>query len=314
MADELTKILFISGQGRSGSTLLSRFLGSLPNLIEIGEVSYIWERGLIENHLCGCGSPFTECPFWQEVFNVAFGGFAHVDATWMSSVNKQIRRSRNTIKFSTTKDTYGGEYNAFRANMRKLYLAIRHVSGCQIIVDSSKRPTYLFTLRDLDQIQFYALHLVRDSRAVAYSWQRKRRRPEVMGAETHMIQMQPTKVSRMWLMWNVISELSRLFTDVPYIRIYYEKFMKEPVETVVDILSWMGESTIGVDLDSLVDNTLERHTVSGNPMRFQKEIKIKADMEWEAKMNISDRRLVTLMTYPMLLRYGYRKMRSKPLD
>ena len=76
----------------------------------------------------------------------------------------------------------------------------------------------------------------------------------------------------------------------------------------------MGESTIGVDLDSLVDNTLERHTVSGNPMRFQKEIKIKADMEWEAKMNISDRRLVTLMTYPMLLRYGYRKMRSKPLD
>ena len=47
------------------------------------------------------------------------------------------------------------------------------------------------------------------------------------------------------------------------------------------------------------------HTVAGNPDRFQSEVKIKTDIEWQTKMPRADRLLVTALTFPLLLHLGY---------
>ena len=48
------------------------------------------------------------------------------------------------------------------------------------------------------------------------------------------------------------------------------------------------------------------HTVSGNPGRFRKgTIELRADEEWKAKMRGADKNVVTALTAPLLLKYGY---------
>src|SRR6476469_754930 len=54
-------VLFIAGWGRSGSTLLDRMLGQVPGVFSAGELRDIWDRGVREDRLCGCGQPFHEC-------------------------------------------------------------------------------------------------------------------------------------------------------------------------------------------------------------------------------------------------------------
>ncbi len=73
------KILFLAGWQRSGSTLLHRVLGQIDRVFPAGELWHIWQQGLLEYRLCGCGSRFQDCPFWAEVSEQALGGVSSID-------------------------------------------------------------------------------------------------------------------------------------------------------------------------------------------------------------------------------------------
>jgi len=48
------------------------------------------------------------------------------------------------------------------------------------------------------------------------------------------------------------------------------------------------------------------HTVSGNPNRFRTGlVRLRPDDEWAFRMGARDKTLVTLLTLPLLARYGY---------
>ena len=53
------KLLFIGGLGRSGSTLIEKLLNEFNDAFAIGESVHLWERGLRDNELCGCGEAFA---------------------------------------------------------------------------------------------------------------------------------------------------------------------------------------------------------------------------------------------------------------
>ena len=63
----MTKVLYIGGYSRSGSTLLDRMVGQIPAHRSTGELGYITTHSLQENRLCGCGARFLDCPFWTRV-------------------------------------------------------------------------------------------------------------------------------------------------------------------------------------------------------------------------------------------------------
>jgi hypothetical protein len=49
------------------------------------------------------------------------------------------------------------------------------------------------------------------------------------------------------------------------------------------------------------------HTVAGNPLRFRRgDVAIEADLEWRSRLEAGPRRVVTALTWPLLLRYGFR--------
>src|SRR3954471_11974980 len=95
------RVLYVAGTGRSGSTLLARILDRADGVFAAGEVRYLWQRGLVEDRLCGCGERFTECPFWSDVLERAFGAQGPVDARRVMAEQRAVTRLRHVPRLLT---------------------------------------------------------------------------------------------------------------------------------------------------------------------------------------------------------------------
>src|SRR5438445_480847 len=70
------------------------------------------------------------------------------------------------------------------------------------------------------------IHLVRDSRAVAYSWTRNKGRPSPIGEQKLMPQFRPADTAIRWVVSN--AALHMLAAKVSYTRVKYEEFILYP--------------------------------------------------------------------------------------
>ena len=68
-------VVYLSGFGRSGSTLVERMLGAAPGWVNVGELVDLARSVARADELCGCGEPFSRCPVWTQVGEAAFGGW-----------------------------------------------------------------------------------------------------------------------------------------------------------------------------------------------------------------------------------------------
>ena len=141
------RVLYIAGTGRSGSTLLANTLGQVKGIFNAGEIRYIWQRGMLENRLCGCGRHFADCPFWQKVLHEATGP-GMPDAQSMARLQSQLTRVRHLPSIAFRRDLRGSaDFDRYRSVLARLYSAVQHVAGSEVIVDSSKLPSLRATAR-----------------------------------------------------------------------------------------------------------------------------------------------------------------------
>lgn len=312
MTDDPLRILYIGGFGRSGSTLLERTLSRVDGFCGVGEVRHIWDRSFADNQLCGCGQVFRDCAFWRAVADSAFGGFERVDAQRMVELKGLVDRTRFIPSaLAQWPAGYHARFVEYAAVLDRLYRGIRDVSGCRVIIDSSKEPSYAFVLRALPGVELSVLHLIRDSRAVAFSWLKKKRRPEVHWQHELMARYSPMSSALHWLTFNGLMHSGRAVAT-RYLRVHYESFADEPAREVQRILTWIGAEGTPAGIAGRTLAVGVDHTASGNPMRFERgPITIKPDDEWRAQMAPRDRRLLTATTLPLLLAYGYLRPSSR---
>jgi hypothetical protein len=306
-----TKIIYIGGWGRSGSTLLDRVLGQIPGVVSLGELREVWQRGLVENRPCGCGLPFCDCPFWTAVGDIAFGGWQAIDQREVLHLRYSLDRpwSVPVLAAPTGLGLVRRPLQRYAALLQRLYAAIREVSGAQVVVDSSKLPSHAMILRRVPGVDLSLVHLVRDSRGVAYSWQKHVRNRVTAGEPKYLEKYDPFSASMRYDLYNGLTRLvGRL--GVPYILMRYEDFVARPKECLERILIHAGLSP-SVDLSFVHDGEITlapNHTVDGNPMRFSVgSIDLRVDDEWTRTMPSRDRFWVTALTAPMLRGYGYRR-------
>ena len=306
------RVLYVGGLGRSGSTLIERLIGQLPGVCPVGELVHLWERGITEGERCGCGQPFRQCPFWQQVGQAAFGGWDEIDLGRIAALRGQLDRNRFIPALAGRKPRPGlrpdlDEYTSYYA---RLYAAIAEVSGCELVIDSSKHPSLAHCLRWQPDVDLRVLHVIRDSRAVAYSWSRQVRRPDSDG-ESYMTRYSPAVAAGQWNIQNsAFHLLARLGT--PTMRLKYEDVVADPREALHRLASFAGLpaqasypflSTDGISSWAELGGA---HTVSGNPMRFATgKIPIRGDERWRSAMAKADKRAVTALTLPLLAGYGY---------
>jgi hypothetical protein len=302
-------VLFIAGAGRSGSTILDNVLGQVEGLVSVGELRYVWERGLVENRLCGCGSHFRECPFWRAVLTDAFGSIEGADPDRMRMLQGRGVRARYLpvmLGPQRVRESLVARLGEYPDALQKLYRSVIRKSKSRVVVDSSKLPAYGFVLGMLPSIDLRVVHLIRDPRATAFSWLRKKRQPD-KGAGAYMERQGPVKSSVLWSVWNAAAGLLWGGRPERYLRIRYEDFVARPQDAIRKILALVGEHPEHLPFESESSVRLAaNHTVAGNPSRFERgTVEIRPDVEWKSKMSRRDRAAVMAITWPLLRRYGY---------
>ncbi len=307
MSDERVKVLYVVGLGRSGSTILSNSLGQVGGYFSAGELNFIWRHNVIENRLCGCGRPFHECPVWTRVMEEAFGGMDAVDPREMMRLQSLGTRTRHIPLMLTDRGDriLKERLEKLLINYGRLYAAIGAVTGSRVILDSSKEPAHGYAMSLVPGVDFRVVHLIRDPRAAAYSWLKKKPQPDSEEIE-HMVRFSPAKSAALWDAWNASAEALWRRSPEKYLRLRYEDFVAEPRASLERIL-WLVGVTAELPLAGEREVSLGvSHTVSGNPNRFETgAVELRPDHEWISNMSPRDRTLVTALTLPLLPRYDY---------
>ena len=307
MSEERVKVLYVVGLGRSGSTILSNSLGQIGGYFSAGELNFIWRHNVVENRLCGCGRPFRECPVWTKVMDEAFGGMDVVDPREMMRLQASGTRTRHIPLMLAPRGerVLKERLEKLLMNYGRLYDAIASVTGSRVVVDSSKEPAHGYAMSMVPGVDFRVVHLIRDPRAAAYSWLKKKPQPDTDTRE-HMVRFSPTKSSALWDSWNASAEALWRRSPERYLRLRYEDFVAEPRKSLARILGLVG---VTAELPLAGEREVRlgvSHTVSGNPNRFDTgAVELRPDQEWVSSMSPRDRALVTALTLPLLKHYGY---------
>jgi len=304
------RIAFLGGFGRSGSTLLERMLNEVPGVSAIGETVHLWQRGLRDDERCGCGERFSRCPHWQAVGEAAYGGWDQLDVDGVLALKASVERTRYVprlaaLGISTGKARALDEYCDL---YRRLYRGVAAVTGDSVLVDASKHASLAYALRRAADLDLRVLHMVRDSRGVAYSWSKQVRRTEIADDEVYMPRYSPARAAVLWAASNSLFDLlGRLGT--PVFRLRYEDLLAAPGLVFGDVLGYLGLPAGEEALRFLQSDSAElgaSHTIGGNPMRFSTgRLTLRTDEAWRREMPPVARLQVSALTAWPLAKYGY---------
>ena len=301
-------VVLLAGQTRSGSTILERLLGEVDGVAAAGEVQLLWERGFVSNQLCGCGVPFRECSFWRAVLPDMMAGGGR-EALRVHALHRQVVRWRRLPVLAWPRlrtPAFREHLDALAGIMEDVYRRICGISGCRVVVDSSKSAPHGLFLAGLPGIDLRVVHLVRDSRGVAFSWQRPKLRPEITGTPTYFDRHGPLWSAAWWSFANWGSErVARRAGGAVLVR--YEDLVRWPRETLGRVLAGLGVETERFDfLDGRLATLGPAHTVSGNPVRFRTgPVEIREDDAWRRETGAFRSALIWALSWRRMSRYGY---------
>ena len=304
------RVLYVVGSGRSGTTLLDNVLGTLPGYFSTGELQLLW-LALRQRSGCGCGRPVADCEVWSRVIERCHREISWFDPQRVEHLVQNELRIKHTprlLRRLPHQLQTRPELAQLAEVLRSVYLGTAEYTGSRVIVDSSKSPAPATILSALEEaIDPFIVLLVRDPRAVAYSWRSRqptldRHRP----GEMH--QLTGLRSSLRWTATNLLGERvrKRLGKDRSLV-VRYEDFISNPRVTLKRIARMMGDDDIDLPLKDDATIVLgANHTVWGNRSRFiTGPVTLRMDRRWEKELPRSVSASVTALTLPGLMKYGY---------
>jgi len=305
------EVLYVGGLNRSGSTLADLMLDSLPGHVAVGELFYLWRNGVQHDGLCSCGRTFWACPFWAAVGAEAFGGWDQVDVDEVLRLQALVDRTSAIPRLLA-----GGPAGAFARAVRqyqdvlvRLYRAVARVAGASVVVDSSKRPSLAYVLVRTAGVKVTVVHVLRDPRGVVNSLTKVVALPPGAALRSEMPRSSTWKASRRWTTVNaMISALGLGATQV--VRVRYEDLVADPRAQLVRVLEAEGRTPPPDGFPALTSEGLavgETHLVAGGRIRLAGGVlALRRDEAWRTEMSPARQRVVSILTAPARLSYGYR--------
>lgn len=288
------RVIYIVGDGRSGSTLLSVLLGSLPTVESVGEL-YRWIefRGLPTR---GPVKP-EDAEFWRSIREAYFLAGGEGDFGRLEAAQAEVERYVNFPKCLL---------GLGRPSLRRIYeehtahvlSAIASVGRKALLVDSSRNMGRACAIARMYPGRVWLVHLVRDPRAVVRSYTRK-------NVE------QPPKSAGAAALQNAVknllsSSLRAVVGRGHFTRLRYEDLVNHPEETLRGLGDFLGIDTRPaiVSVQSSAPLAVP-HLLDGNRIRHQHQIVLQRDDAWRQELSPRDRWLAVLGTFPLFLLYGY---------
>jgi hypothetical protein len=296
------RVVYVVGKGRSGSTLLDDLLGTVPGVSSLGELRLLWSRGFTAGYRCACGELVAACPVWAPAVVDAVGSTSPESLAAVDELQSRVLSWSHVPRLLTTGP--GDDDLALGEVMGRLYGSVADRLGADVLVDSSKWPLPPGAFDMVPGFEAWVLHLVRDPRAVAHSYQR--RKGGVGQPELPRFGAVHTSLS--WSARNATAELGRRPVQAErFRRVRYEDLAADPRGTLRSLGEWLGIAD--ADRAFMDDRTVrlgEAHLVGGNPRRLERgDIEISADQEWSGGAVSRSQRVVGAFTAPLRARYGY---------
>jgi Sulfotransferase family len=294
------RVLYVAGLPHNGSTLLARVLGEVDGAFAAGEVCGL-SHWTTHGARCGCGLALADCPFWQEVLRTAFP-----DGEGLPRLLPERRwtHGRTLVPLVLGRDRE--RLRGYRDDLAKVYRAIAAVSGCGVVVDSSKSPTFAYIVDGAPGIELYGVHLVRDPRAASYSW----------SVDPHYHRTRGLTFGARWTLWNLELEALAARRRSRFVRLRLEDFVESPVAETRRVLRLVGADDADLPF---VDGTSARlpahHMVEGHASRFETGVvPIRASTTWRRRLSTRRELTTSLFASPLQLLYGYPVARRPARD
>lgn len=285
-------VVYLTGWGRSGSTVLNRLLVG-DHVVGVGELRLLWQRGVQQRQDCSCGKSWDTCELWNPVVHAVLGRHADTDPSITAGRLHDLGRKAGRA-ISRRPDDLDGAAGKYAAVLGEVYSNIAAQTGATVIVDSSKSPVHAMLAR-ASGVNATIVHLVRDPRAVVWSHQRAKVPPPGAAANTTE-QHGPLYVATRWVIRN--SFIDRRVE--PDLRIRYEDLVTNTAQVIRSIFDAAGQPVPppggGVE-----------HLIAGNLNRFEasRPLVLREDVEWRDAQPASHTRITELVAGRMMRRYDY---------
>ncbi len=280
------KVLFITGSGHCGSTLLTLMLGSHPECFGLGELNSLPNH--YKTNIPICGVCKEKCSFWDELNPKELKMLAAVLGNRRNNRYIPLKLEK-TMRKILKQDQVFHPYS-YLFSLRKE----------NVFVDASKAVGWInqrinaeeFTSGNLES---YLIHLVRDGRAVLSSYLR---RFKSITAESY---------TKEWREKTILK--NQLYDQFPADRkiiVRYEELATEPEKTLIQVCDLLG---IEFSSQMIPFWQYDHHVISGNSgvrsliwkskqeeveaevRKYQGEyyenqgLKIKLDLRWKKELS-----------------------------
>ena len=305
-----TKVLYVLGTQRGGSTIAGRVIGAQPGFAFGGEVRRLWARGVGPGRTCGCGLGFDACPLWSKVLPEALvdGVTAAQVTAWQEEVaphDHSWRGAERVVRASRPGARPWPALERYRTVMARMYTAMARALDARVLVDASKLPADAAVLMGIDGVEASVLHLVRDPRGVVHS-QLRRRAPSGGVQRARVLPLAGAWAVR----HGAARRLARGRGDAGWLELRYEDFATDPGPALARVSELLGEQPQPVPPDGRYD-LAEVHT-AGGPLPAETDVVLRRDDRWQTELPAPERVVATTATLPLLLRFGYPLSRSGP--
>jgi hypothetical protein len=256
------RIIYISGEGHSGTTLLDIILGSQTDAFSSGELSYFAQKGLINSEYCACGKPVPECEVWSKV-SKEWSKKRKLCLDEYIEIQERLTSKKNILSAYFSLKNAKGEVSHFLNDTQTLYDTIFKVTNSQIIIDSSKAPGKLLILKKLD-FDIQIVHLVRRFGDVLNSYKKNTSKNLREGIEHDIMPLSTSYVFPSWLAKNLLTYF--FSNDLSYKKIKYENLVLNPLKEL--------SSSLNEDY-KFTNKLMQRgpfpinHLVAGNQIRMK---------------------------------------------
>ncbi len=105
---------------------------------------HLWQRGVLDDETCGCGNPFSRCPFWQEVGDRAFPGWPASLARRMVELQPRVDRTRHVpaLALGIHPGTRRTDLMEYVTTFVRLYQAISDATGGAVLIAPASTPRW----------------------------------------------------------------------------------------------------------------------------------------------------------------------------
>jgi hypothetical protein len=261
-------VLYIAGNGHSGSTLLDIIIGSSPDIFSAGELTFITRDSIFEEY-CSCGTLIKDCGIWSKVIEIWIRK-SPVNLEDYKKLRLKFERNKTTARAFISKLNPSQDFKTYCEATLILFEAIQEVTGKSVIVDSSKSPQRIAVLNKI--VDLKVIHLCRNAKGVLNSAKKSSKKDIKIGIEVDSAARRTSKTLLEWLFVNIITELFCIGVNSKKIK--YKDYIQnlKIIETIHPKITIQNIQKFSTE-----------HMMAGNILRLKEEVKVDTNLGFTYK-------------------------------